>query len=129
MQKANNNLLELSRFSVHELTKAVKGIGNAKALTLIAALELGNSKRASEALMRDKISSSKDAYEILRCFTGDSSYEQFWIIILNRSNRIITSVLISEGGISGTIADPRRIFKSAIEKNGVAIILSHKHPM
>ncbi len=127
LHKAKNNIHELAKMSFAELTE-FKGIGQAKALSIIAALEIGNRKRVSEALERKKISSSKEAFEILSPLVSDSSYEEFWILMLNRSNEVLDYKCISEGGISGTIADPKKIFRIALQNNASAIILCHNHP-
>ncbi len=123
-----NNLLELSRKSVTELTGSFHGIGPAKALTLIAALELGNRKRSTKALERAQITSSRDAYEIMAPILIDRIYEEFWIIMLNRANRVIEAKCISEGGVAGTVADPKKIFKMALAMNASNIVLAHNHP-
>lgn len=128
LRQAGDNLLELSRFSADELMNRFKGMGPAKAISLMAALELGNRKRASEALRKEKISSSKDAFEYLRGILGDNPYEEFWVLVLNRANQIKRSVCVSEGGFSGTVADPKKIFQLALEYKGSAIILAHNHP-
>jgi DNA repair protein RadC len=128
LQSKGDNLLELSRVSVAELIKNFKGIGKAKDITLVAALELGNRKRGSEALQKQKISTSRDAFEYLRSFIGDSPYEEFWILVLNRANKILQKCCISEGGITGTVADPKKIFKIALENNAASVILCHNHP-
>ncbi|MCX6271969.1 MAG: DNA repair protein RadC [Bacteroidetes bacterium] len=128
LRHASDNLLELSHLSINELINSFKGMGPAKAITLMAALELGNRKRISEALRRDKVSTSKDAFEYLKSRIGDPTHEEFWILILNRANGIRAGLLISEGGFSGTVADPKKIFQIALEHKGTAIILGHNHP-
>ncbi len=110
MSMADNNLLELSRFSVGELTSKFKGIGKAKAINIIAALELGNRRNVSEFRDKKKITSSLDTYEYLRNCIGNPSYEEFWILLLSQSNRVLKAVNISIGGVTGTIADPKKIF-------------------
>ncbi|MFA8450478.1 MAG: DNA repair protein RadC [Bacteroidales bacterium] len=121
------NLVELSKLSVKELC-AFKGIGPAKAVSIVAALELGRRRRASEALQKEKISSSVDAYEILQSCIAEKNYEEFWLLLLDRANQIINKTKISEGGMAGTVADPKKIFKYAIDKNASSIILCHNHP-
>ena len=128
LQKSSDNLLEMSKLSIHDLIRNFKGVGEAKAVTLIAAFELANRKHGAEALLREKISSSKDAFEYMRSFLGEQPYEEFWILILNRANRIRNKVCISEGGVAGTIADPKKIFKIALENGGSYLILAHNHP-
>ncbi|MHC1708511.1 MAG: DNA repair protein RadC [Bacteroidales bacterium] len=128
LRQAGDNLLELSRFTADELINRFKGMGPAKAITLLAALELGNRKRTSEALRKEKICNSRDAYEYLRGILGDNAYEEFWILVMNRANQIKRGICVSEGGFSGTVADPKKIFQLALEQKGSAIILAHNHP-
>ena len=122
-----NNLNELGKLSVKDMQK-VKGIGEAKAITLIAALELGRRRKLSEIQQKQKISGSRDAFEYVQSFMEDLSYEEFWVLYLNRSHRVIDQVKISQGGVSGTVIDVRIIMKHAIEKLASSIILSHNHP-
>ena len=127
LENVNQNLTELSRLSVNEL-KRNGGIGTAKAVTIIAALELGNRKRVQDAMIREKISSSRDVFELFHPDLSEANYEAFWILLLNRANRVIRKMSISEGGISGTVADPKKIFKMALEFNASSVILCHNHP-
>ncbi len=92
----NNNLIELHKLSINELTR-INGVGNAKAITIIAALELGMRRRSSEVLQKEKISSSKEVYEIFYSKLADCQYEQFWLMLLNRANRLMRTINISEG--------------------------------
>jgi DNA repair protein RadC len=124
---AHNNLNELAKLSVKDLMK-VKGIGEAKAITIVAALELGRRRKESEHLTKPQISCSQDAYNNLKPELLDLQHEEFWIILLNRSNKIIKKQRISEGGVSGTVADSKIIFKIAIEQLASGIILAHNHP-
>lgn len=128
LASAGNNLMELSKKTVIDLTNGFHGIGPAKALTLIAALELGNRKRSAIARKKTFVISSRDAYELLAPLLIDRVYEEFWILILNRANHLIDMKCISEGGIAGTIADPKKIFKLAITQNASGIVLAHNHP-
>jgi DNA repair protein RadC len=105
-----------------------KGIGHAKAITIIAALELGRRRNEAEIIIKEKIVSSKDAFTILRSAIGDLPYEEFWIILLNKANRVIRKCSISEGGVSGTVVDPKKIFKIALDHHASSIILGHNHP-
>ncbi len=123
----NNNLNALSSLSLNELTR-YKGIGEAKAIKIIAALELGRRRRSSEALEQKTIGSSRDAFELLYADLADSSFEEFWIILLKRNNQIINKKRISEGGLAGTVADPKKIFKIALDAQASSIILCHNHP-
>ena len=127
LRESSDNLIELSKLGVSELSK-FKGIGEAKAISIIAAMELGKRRRGAEALDKKKITSSSIAFEYFSSILGDNNYEAFYILLLNRSNRIIREVHISEGGFSGTVADPKKIFKIALEYNASSIILCHNHP-
>ncbi|MCK4406655.1 MAG: DNA repair protein RadC [Bacteroidales bacterium] len=124
---SNDNLIELSKLSVTDLMK-FRGIGQAKAISIIAALELGKRRRSEDVLEKEKITSSHDAFEVFQGILSDSQYEEFWMLLLNKANKIIKNINISEGGISGTVADPKKIFKLALENNATSIILSHNHP-
>jgi len=127
LQSAQNNLPELSKMSIAELMK-FKGIGEAKAISIVAAMELGRRRRGAEVLERKKIGSSRDVFEIFQADMADSQYEEFWILLLNRANKIMKKVKISDGGVSGTVADPKRIFRAALDNMASSIILSHNHP-
>ncbi len=127
LQSVQNDLNQLARLSVKDLAK-FKGIGEAKAITIVSALELGRRKKATESAEKPRIRSSNDAYEVLRPYLSDLSHEEFWIILLNRANEVIKCEKISSGGVSGTVADPKIIFKYALENLASAIILSHNHP-
>lgn len=127
LQKANNNLNELARLSLKDLMK-VKGIGEAKAISIAAALELGRRRKDAEAVRRPKITCSRDAYDQIKPYLWDVPHEEFWILLLSRSNEVIRPVQISQGGVSGTVADPKLIFKHAIEHLASGIILVHNHP-
>jgi DNA repair protein RadC len=123
----HGNLVELSRAGIHDLT-GLKGIGPVKAISILAAMELGRRRNEAEVLSREKITSSNDAYQILRSTISDQPWEEFWIILLNRANRVIRKCMISEGGISGTVVDPKKIFKIALDHHATSIILGHNHP-
>jgi DNA repair protein RadC len=122
-----NDLSLLSKMNVAELKK-FKGIGEAKAVTIIAALELGRRRKDVKEQKTPKITSSREAVDMMQPLLGDLVHEEFWVIFLNRANGIIGKQQISVGGMSGTIADPRLIFKAALEQKAVSIILSHNHP-
>lgn len=127
LQLGNNNLNELGKLSVTDLTR-IKGIGNAKAITLCAALELGRRRQATTPLLKQNIRNSTDLGAYLQVKLKDYTYEVFAIVFLNRANKIIHFEIISKGGITGTVADPRIILKRALEKGATAIVLSHNHP-
>ncbi len=127
LRRVQDNLAELSKQSLSDLT-AVRGIGPARAVTILAALELGRRRNESDVLAREKISTSRDAYEIFRSTIGDRPYEEFWIILLNKANRVLKKCNISEGGISGTVVDPKKVFKISLDNHASSIILGHNHP-
>lgn len=122
-----NDLNALAKLSVQDLMQ-FKGIGEAKAISIVSALELGRRRKNTESRNKIKINSSKDAYEAISAELMDLPTEQFWVIMLNRSNHILKKRLISQGGVSGTVADPKVIFKSALEDLASGIILVHNHP-
>jgi DNA repair protein RadC len=127
LQPAGNNLHELARLTVRDLVK-IKGIGEAKALTIVAALELGRRRKDLENHEKPKITGSKDAYDLVKSDLLDIPHEEFWIILLNRANRVIKKSQISQGGVAGTVADPKIIFKLALDELASGIILAHNHP-
>jgi len=127
LQGAGNSLHELARLSAKDLMK-VKGIGEAKAITIIAALELGRRRKDLDVNEKPKIATSRDVYEYLKADLLDIPHEEFWVVILNRANRIVRKQQISQGGVSGTVADPKIIFKLALEELASGIILAHNHP-
>jgi DNA repair protein RadC len=127
LQGSDNSIAALSRLTVKDLMK-FKGIGEAKALSITAALELGRRRREEEALSKQQITGSKDVFDIFHPVLSDLTYEEFWILLLNKANKVIGKFSISEGGLSGTVADPVKIFRKAIENNAVGMILCHNHP-
>jgi DNA repair protein RadC len=127
MSSVSNNLNELARMSVRDLIK-IKGIGEAKAVTIIAAMELGRRRKEIDYEERLKVSASKDIFDLMRGYFFDLQHEEFWVILLNRGNRIIRKQQISQGGVAGTVADPKIIFKAALEELASGIILAHNHP-
>jgi DNA repair protein RadC len=127
LQGSDNSIAALSRLTVKDLMK-FKGIGEAKALSITAALELGRRRREEEALSKQQIIGSKDVFDIFHPVLADLTYEEFWILLLNKANKVIGKFSISEGGLSGTVADPVKIFRKAIENNAVGMILCHNHP-
>lgn len=122
-----DNLHELGKLSVKELMK-VKGIGEAKAISIVAAMELGRRRQALAYREKPLISSSTDVADYLQTLLKDYKHEVFAVLFLNRSNKINHFQIISEGGITGTVADPRIILKKALEEDAVSIILCHNHP-
>jgi DNA repair protein RadC len=122
-----NDLAALSRLSVEDLCK-FKGVGPAKAISIITTLELGNRRRLAGASVQNKINSSKIAFELLQPRIGDLSVEEFWVIYLANNNRPIDTECISKGGMAGTVVDTRVVFKRALEKQATGLILAHNHP-
>lgn len=127
LQSVNNNLKELGRLTVVDLMK-FKGIGEAKAISIITALELGRRRRLEEALEKPKITSSRSVYEVMQPIIGELLHEEFWIIYLNNANKIQLKTQMSKGGITGTLVDTRLVFKRAIELSATGLILCHNHP-
>lgn len=127
LKLGKDNLVELGKLSVRELMR-IKGIGEAKAITITAALELGRRRQASAALQKETVTSSSDIAQYLQVKLKDQRREVFAILFLNRANKINHFEIVSEGGITGTVADPRIILKKALEEDAVSIILCHNHP-
>ncbi len=127
LQLGSNNLNELGKLSLKDLQK-IKGIGIAKAITIAAALELGRRRHASIALEKDKLLNKTDVIDFLRTKLKDYPYEVFAVTFLNIANKVIHFEIISKGGITGTVADPRIILKMALEQEATKIILCHNHP-
>lgn len=123
----DHNLIELSKMTVSELLK-FKGIGEAKAISIVAALELGRRRRGAEVVKRKTITSSHEAFELLQPYLGDLHYEQFVVVLLNRANHVLKVVNVSDGGMAGTVVDPKKIFRMALDGNASSIIMGHNHP-
>lgn len=128
LEKGNQSLLELSKLSLADFKK-VKGIGEKKAVTIVAALEIGKRRQLSQALERPRISNSKSSYEILVTYFLDIVVEQFYVMYLSNNNAVLAVEKMSEGGMTATMVDARVIFKRALEINGATkIVLAHNHP-
>ncbi|MEY4603408.1 MAG: repair protein RadC [Bacteroidota bacterium] len=127
LQSANNDLQDLSRYDVADFKK-IKGIGDAKAVTLLAAIELGRRRERFPKNQQPKITSSADVYKVMKPRLADLSHEEFFTIGLSRSNHVISVRQTSVGGTSGTIADGKVIFKHALNDKACALILVHNHP-
>jgi DNA repair protein RadC len=127
LQRVEYNLNDLATLTARDLMK-IKGIGQAKAITIVAALEIGRRRKESDHDEKRKITSSKDAYDVIKSSLLDLPHEEFWILLLNRANRVISVRQISQGGVAGTVADPKIIFKNAIESLASGIIVAHNHP-
>lgn len=124
---SSNSLAELGKLRLDEITK-IKGIGKAKGILILAALELGRRRKFSEPVQKIQISSSKDSFKVFQPLLGDLPHEEFWVMLLNRSNRLIDNVCISKGGTSGTVIDAKIILNKAISRLASAIIICHNHP-
>ena len=127
LASSENNLNTLGKMSVSQLMQ-FKGIGEAKAISIAAALELGRSRREEDAIELKKITSSKAVFDIMQPVIGELPHEEFWVLYLNNSNKVIYKAQLSKGGITGTVVDIRIIFKMAFEQNATGLILSHNHP-
>jgi len=127
LSKAGNDLHKLATLSVAELMK-INGVGEAKALSIAAALELGQRRRDTTVEQRPLIATSREAYEVLRPWVADLPHEEFWLLLLDRGNRLLDRSKVSQGGMHGTVADPKLIFREALEKRASSVILCHNHP-
>jgi len=127
LKLGSDNLNELGKLSLHDF-KQVKGIGQAKSIIIAAALELGRRRQASFALEKPVVRSSRDIAQYLQASLKDYNYEVFAVVFLNRANKINHFEIISKGGITGTVADPRIILKKALEEDATSIVLCHNHP-
>lgn len=127
LASVNNNLSALGKLSLQQLM-LFKGIGEAKAISIIATLELGRRRRNESPLELTKIISSKIIFEIMQPLIGELQHEEFWIIYLNNANKILFKTQLSKGSITGTMVDVRLVFKGALETNATSIVLCHNHP-
>ncbi|WP_374950293.1 DNA repair protein RadC [Mucilaginibacter sp.] len=123
----DNDLNRLGKASISELSK-FKGIGEAKAISIIAALEIGRRRGDTEVAVPDEVKSSRDGYNIMRRHLMDLNHEEFWIMLIGRSNKVLAKELVSKGGLSGTVADPKIIFHMALQHQASALIMVHNHP-
>ena len=127
LANASNHLQEIGNYSINDLKK-FKGVGEAKAITLLAALELGRRRQSTEVVKKLQIKCSGDAYQILKPHLTDLHVEEFWVMFLNRANKVLGKQKISSGGLTGTVVDTRVVFKDALEQLATCIILCHNHP-
>lgn len=127
LASVNNNLHELGKKTIRDYQQ-FKGIGPAKAVTISAAMELGRRRKESQPAEKAKVVSSNDAAAIFRPLLSDLAHEEFWILLLNRNNMVIDQMMVSQGGLSGTVIDVRIILKMALEKLACSLILCHNHP-
>ncbi|MGY0391801.1 RadC family protein [Bizionia sp. KMM 8389] len=127
LASVDNNLNQLGKLSLTDLM-AFKGIGEAKAIAIAAAMELGRRRRSEEALERNIITSSTSVFELMQPIIGELPHEEFWIIYLNNSNKVLQKQQLSKGGITGTLVDVRLVLKNALQFGAVSLILVHNHP-
>ncbi|KEZ94197.1 RadC family protein [Nonlabens ulvanivorans] len=127
LNHAGNSLDKLGKMSIKELMK-FKGIGEAKAITIAAAMELGKRRASELPATRPVITCSDDAFKVLLPIIGDLPHEEFWIVYLNNSHKVLAKHQISKGGFTGTMVDTRIVFQKAVEEAAVAMILAHNHP-
>lgn len=128
LHSVKNNLNALGRLEVNDLTKNFYGIGEAKAITIIAALELGRRYQSSETIVQPQINTSRDVYNIFHPMLNYLKHEEVWILLLSRSNKVIKKIQLSKGGISGSVIDIRMIMKEGVEALASGLILCHNHP-
>ena len=121
------DLNKLARLTISDLSK-YDGVGKVKAISIISAMELCRRRKPENVLKRKTVSGSTDIYEEMKPDLADQTFEQFWIICLNRANNVVHKALISTGGLTSTIADPRKIFKIALEHNASGVVFCHNHP-
>ncbi|VAW18300.1 UPF0758 family protein [hydrothermal vent metagenome] len=127
LASVNNNLNNLGKLTIKQLTQ-FKGIGEAKAVTIAAALEMGRRRRGEEAQKITKINASADVFELLQPIIGELEHEEFWIVYLNNSNKVLHTAQLSKGGITGTLVDVRLVMRQALEFGAIALVLAHNHP-
>lgn len=127
LNQCNNQLTQLAKLSIKDLEK-FKGIGEAKAISIVAALEIGRRRKAFEPKSKIKINSSVDVYQLLQSDFMDLTHEEFWLVLLKRNNEVIKKEMLSRGGVSGTIVDAKIIFKRVLEEMASGLILAHNHP-
>lgn len=127
LARCDNSLNSFWKLSVSDL-QAYDGIGKSKAVQIASLFELARRRNEAEVVARCKITSSRDAYEIFRSVMGDLPYEEFWVLLMNKANKLVKKVRISEGGVSGTVVDPKKVYKIALDNHASSIILGHNHP-
>jgi DNA repair protein RadC len=127
LHKAGNDLHKLAAMGHAELMR-INGVGEAKAMSIIAALELGQRRRDQTLADRPLITGSRAAFELLHPVVADLPHEEFWLLLLDRGNRLLERCRVSQGGMHGTVADPKLIFREALDRRASSVILCHNHP-
>lgn len=128
LHSVSNNLNSLGKLTIKDLIKNFNGIGEAKAITIVAALELGRRRKLSEGTVQPQIRTSIDVFELMHPILADLPHEEVWVLLLNRANKVIKKLQVSKGGITGTVIDIRLIVKEALDSLATAMILCHNHP-
>ncbi len=128
LNSVDNNLNQFGKVSISELVKNFVGIGEAKAISIVAALELGKRRKSADIIERKKITGVEDVFSLFQPMLCDLPFEEFWILLLNQANKIIAKQKISQGGVAATVVDVRLILKPAIEMLASGVILIHNHP-
>ena len=127
LQSVNGNFNELAKLSVEQLMQ-FKGIGEAKAISIITALEIGKRRQFEQTIVKPKITSSKDVFNLMQPVIGELQHEEFWVLYLNNSNKVLAKDQSSKGGLTATLVDIRLLYKRALEMTSVAIVVCHNHP-
>ena len=127
LQSVNGNFNELAKLSVEQLMQ-FKGIGEAKAISIITALEIGKRRQFEQTIVKPKITSSKDVFNLMQPVIGELQHEEFWVLYLNNSNKVLAKDQSSKGGLTATLVDIRLLYKRALEMASVAIVVCHNHP-
>jgi len=127
LKSCGHDLHKLAQLGIKELSK-FKGIGEAKAIAIIAALELGRRRKDTELVNVQKVSSSVDVHRVIKADLADLPHEEFWVILLNRANVVVGKYFLSKGGQAGTVVDPKMVFKIALEHGAASVVLVHNHP-
>lgn len=128
LHSVSNNLNQLGKLEIKDLIKNFKGIGEAKAITIVAALELGKRRKLAETIEQPQITSSKDVFNLFHPILADLNYEEVWILLVNRANKVLKKVQMSKGGVTGSIVDIKMVMREALDSLASGIILCHNHP-
>jgi len=127
LASCGNSVVELGRLSLHDLT-AFKGMGAAKGVSVLAAIELSRRRRSGEVIEKKRVATSRDVYEYFAESMGDLVHEEFWAMFLTRNNKVITTEKLGEGGFNSTVVDPKKVFARALGHNASGVIVAHNHP-
>lgn len=128
LHSVSNNLNILGKQEIKDLIKNFNGIGEAKAITIAAAMELGKRRKLSEVVVQPQITSSDTVYQMFHPILADLKHEEVWVLLLNRANKVLKKIQVSKGGVTGTVVDIRMIMKEAIDSLASAMVLCHNHP-